>query len=545
MADGTTVGSDAGHVFLAAIVAPSALLSESAFIELKLSATVVRQVGEFLFIADSEAGAFPDIDELVDEISTVNLTPLLAGPKSRLTAMAASNSDIGHRALRSRSHSGYNLGESSPYLADHQYVLRRVQGYVEREHRSVGIARSRLAVGRGELVSLEEFSQWTRDIALALQSPNRTSIPYIDRFSQPIDAPDPSSAVPLHILLDIESLVDRFEHPEYTGLDIAEATGLASEVQEVGGKEAGTAPYAFNIRVFEEDRRVYLRYLPKRARYELESKFLDEFVNVSKPSESLLQKLNAQQAFRIIPAVAGTMYVGKRFLHTDLTVAPGGRGQFLLDLLYPVSLLEHAKSEKGKMRSAPAGHWQSGSLFDVIDRGLRGDLGQPFLSDRFDLLACTDLGREISDFVAVDTQRSRLVFIHAKAGESLFSVSSLHVVVAQAIKNLDNVAARSSRLPRELQIVKSSWKLEGRSRDRIRAGTPARFLAEAIRVSSAPDSQREVWLVLGSLLSKSKAETKIRAGSTSAELVQMFMLLSSLYTQCASVGSNLRVFCSP
>jgi hypothetical protein len=339
--------------------------------------------------------------------------------------------------------------------------------------------------------------------------------------------------------------MDHFEHPEYPDRDIAEATGLASAVEELTQNDDNVAPYAFKIHVFAKDHTIYLRYVSKRKRYHLHSDFLEEFTNVSNPGETLLARLNAQQSFRIVPAAPQTIYVGKRFLRTDLTVAPGGRGQFLLDLLYEVPELKHATSEKGDIKTAPAGRWSDGSVFDLIDRGLRGEIGKPFLSDTFDLVACTDLGREIADFVAVDSVRSRLVFLHAKAGASLFSVSSLHVVVAQAIKNLDNVAARSGRLAHELEIVKSAWRLDKKSRNRMRAGSAKEFLREAMRTSTAPDGQREVWLVLGSLLSKHAAHAKLKAGTASAELVQMFMLLSSLYTQCASVGANLRIFCSP
>lgn len=546
VSDGLSDKDSAGHIFIAAIVSPSPLLQESAFMELKFSATVVRQVGDLLFVADSEGGSFVDLEDLIDgTLEEIDLTRLIAGPASRLTGMSALNSDVGPRALRARSNSGYNLGESAPYLADHQYVLRRIQGYAGKQYRSIGLARSRVSIGRGDLVSVAAFAAWTKEMAIEINaSKSRSRLPYVERFSRPISAPAEKDAKPLHILLSIEGLVDRYEHPSYPQLDIVTATELASEVRELPVGHDLDMPYAFDIAI-EGTHTVGLKYIPARRRYVLKSKFLEEFKNTSNPKETLLAKLNANQAFRIVPEAVETFYVQKKFFATDLNLDPGGRGQLLLDLLYPIAELVKATSEKGDVTKAPAGRWSDNTVFDIIDRGLQGKFGKPFLSQTYDLVACTDLGREIADFVAVDRVRSQLVFLHGKAGKSLFSVSSLHVVVAQAIKNLHNVAAGSTQLAKELQVVKKQWKVNGKTRERMRAGAAADFLQEATRVSSSPNGQREVWLVLGALLSKSKASTQLKTKSASPEVIQMFMLLSSLYSDCASVGATLRVFCSP
>lgn len=546
MADGVSDRDGAGHLFIAAIVSPSPLLQNSAFIELKFSATVVRQVGDLLFLADSEGGSFLDLEELVDgALEEIDLTRLIAGPGSRLTGMSALNSDVGPRALRSRSSSGYNLGESAPYLADHQYVLGRIQGYAGKQYRSIGIARSRISVGRGDLVPVADFAAWTKEIAIEIKaSKSRVPLPFVERFSRPISAPAAKDAKPSHILLSIEGLVDRYEHPSYPNLDIVKTTELASEVRDLPAGHELDMPYGFDIEV-AGTRTVGLKYVPSRKRYVLKSEFLEQFKNASNPKETLLAKLNANQAFRIVPVAPETFYVQKKFFATDLNLDPGRRGQLLLDLLYPIPELAIATSEKGNTRKGPAGRWGDNSVFDIIDRGLQGKIGKPFLSQTYDLLACTDLGREIADFVAVDKARSQLIFLHGKAGKSLFSVSSLHVVVAQAIKNLHNVAAGSRQLEGELQVIKKQWKVDGKTCVRIRAGTEAVFLREAKRVSSSPNGQREVWLVLGALLSKSKASTQLKTKSASPEVIQMFMLLSSLYSDCASVGATLRVFCSP
>jgi hypothetical protein len=546
MSDGVSDRASAGYLFLAVIVAPSRLLQESAFVELRFTATAVRQVGNYLFISDSESGAFLDIEDALAGGDSVRLDSLLSGVNTRLTGMSAINSDIGPRALRSRSGAGYSLGESAPYLADHQYVLHRIQGYSGNDYRALGLVRNRVTSGRGDFVSVKAFATWTGDVALELASTSGNDAhPYVERFAKAALAPKAADAEPLHILLHIEALTERFESDRFPGKDLADATELANEVLElpVDDEETG-ARHAFEIEAFGVRHEIYIKYVPQRRRYKLYSPFLDSFVNTSKPQETALAALNMRQAFQVIPACLDTIYVGRRFYRVDLSVEAGGRGRLLLDLLMPVPALAKANSEKGDISTAPLGRWSDNSAFDLIDRGLKGLHGNPFGSS-FPLIACTDLGREIADFVAVDEKRSQLVFLHAKAGSSLFSVSALHVVVAQAIKNLANATAASTRLSEELDVLKQPWRQDGQVRSRMRSGSRSAFVRVARQVSANPNGQREVWLVLGNLLSRSRAEAQLKSHETSAQVVQMFMLLSSLYTQCVSVGVRLRVYCSP
>jgi hypothetical protein len=371
---------------------------------------------------------------------------------------------------------------------------------------------------------------------------------YFSRFSRPVPAPNAAKAVPLHILVDSEGVVDLFKHPDHPNDDWMEKAELACEVVETPEPDPPhKAEYCFDITVFGEKRRVHIQYVPKRERYVLYSAFLDNIQNPDRPKDTLLAALNARQAFRIVPTAVDTIYVGRAFYRVDLDVRAGGQGRLLLDLLQPVPELAALTSEKGDYQKAPAGGFDEESVFDLIDRGLQGKLKTaPFARPPFDLIACTDLGREIADFVAIDSKNDRIVFIHAKAGKAQFSVSALQEVVGQAVKNLMNVTVRSNRLALELEVLKKKWKPEaGHTRERVRLGNRADFVKEAARLSSAPNAQREVWLVLGHLLSKSKAEKKIQTGNADPAVLQMFMLLSSLYTQCVSIGATLRIYCDP
>jgi hypothetical protein len=96
----------------------------------------------------------------------------------------------------------------------------------------------------------------------------------------------------------------------------------------------------------------------------------------------------------------------------------------------------------------------------------------------------------------------------------------------------------------------SAAHVNGRTR-RLRYGNFASGQAmwKHIRARIAdPDSNREVWLVLGNSLSKSElqrqADRRAPAKPT-AEALQVFSLLQTTWGAVSQLGSRLRIFCSP
>jgi hypothetical protein len=166
-----------------------------------------------------------------------------------------------------------------------------------------------------------------------------------------------------------------------------------------------------------------------------------------------------------------------------------------------------------------------------------------------DLLLCTDLGTEISDFVA--TQGARVVFMHAKASKQLrpYSASALHDVASQAIKNLPYLQPLSETKPPTDRWMRP-WKLPGTNEGtrRLRVGsfdTAAEMWAHMRQVISNPNGQREVWLVLGHGLSKQALREQARKPTPAAEAMQVFSLLQTTWGAVSQLGARLRILCSP
>jgi hypothetical protein len=82
---------------------------------------------------------------------------------------------------------------------------------------------------------------------------------------------------------------------------------------------------------------------------------------------------------------------------------------------------------------------------------------------------------------------------------------------------------------------------------RIRRGpTPAAQFRDRLKaVVDIPNIKREVWIVLGRILSKARLNQDLGQQRPPPHAVQTAYLLMSLDNACKSVGVELKVFCSP
>jgi hypothetical protein len=125
-----------------------------------------------------------------------------------------------------------------------------------------------------------------------------------------------------------------------------------------------------------------------------------------------------------------------------------------------------------------------------------------------ELVLCDDLGTESADFICASFSERKIAFIHAKDGDDhSVSASALHVIVAQAQKNL-SLISRGGSVPKHLGRWNrtSRWSKTNIRRWRLGAESlpTKRALWDQIRseILDHPDGKKEVWLVLGRALDK-------------------------------------------
>jgi hypothetical protein len=165
------------------------------------------------------------------------------------------------------------------------------------------------------------------------------------------------------------------------------------------------------------------------------------------------------------------------------------------------------------------------------------------------------MGREAADFFLCESSADnpRVILIHAKASAKnhVCSASGLHDVCSQAVKNLGYLAMFSQEKPTHVRSgawVKS-WKSAdiGEVRQRIRrgAGTSAGLWQKIQDTINNSMVQKEVWLLLGQILSRKALEEKLAKKTPPAEALQAAYLLHATMTDVAAVGGRLRVICGP
>jgi hypothetical protein len=162
------------------------------------------------------------------------------------------------------------------------------------------------------------------------------------------------------------------------------------------------------------------------------------------------------------------------------------------------------------------------------------------------------LGWETADFIGLSLKEPRIVYIHAKAppDPAPLSASKLHEVQAQAVKNLGYIQAQS---PLDKTIA-SRWDKPWNGgkvghvdrRIRWKKGWSADDAMDRIlEIVRDPNAHREVWILLGQCLSKASLDAARAKTQPAPQLVQIFYLLQSLWSQVSAVGAQLKVFCSP
>lgn len=536
----------------------SSLLRISAFIEPRLGVTIVRDPAEFVFVFDSQGGGpartIPGIGPPVDPETLQKL--FQRSGRWKLASVALQNSSLVTTAIRTRSVSAREIEGTVPLLDDHAFVCTTAYGRAPRPDALAGSAKLRRYVGFGNgrvsdlssrRVSLSAYLEWVSQIESILTGSSEP-IPTFRRWASLCAAP--AQAKPRNILIDSTELEDVFESSGGNGVPTGEPLAFEDECMDVVNGSAGLVA---NGRACS----VTVTYDGSRERYQLDSPDLDVMYHSTDEDErrTVVKMLNDAQMFHVIPESRGTFFSRGSFYRPLIEFGPeyDDNRSHILGSLVGVSQLRTAASEKGT-RCRPGGvGWQAGSVFDLIDRPPAGSA----LADQFgqrELLVCDDMNDEAADFICVRAgsaaQRRGIIFIHAKARAvaSGYSASDLQDVCGQAVKNLGELSqfgeARAVRVQKWGQLWRSG-QVRGQTR-RVRIGPSADAAWRAVRdVIRDPNADREVWVVLGQILSLSQLRAQLTRRSPRPAAIQAAYLLFSTSTAVASGGARLRVMCSP
>ena len=223
-------------------------------------------------------------------------------------------------------------------------------------------------------------------------------------------------------------------------------------------------------------------------------------------------------------------------------------------MLFASEKLAKVKSEKGFYTIENGNKWQKDCLFGIIDcLGKNTDL-QNILNQDIDIMICDDGSKnEVADFILASTKKKKVIFIHAKAAKTIrpYSASALMEICGQATKNLNYISRVNTSMPPNIKNWNKPWKVasvKGEVRERIRLGNrkPMKIWGEIYNnIIKNPLADREIWIMLGHILSKSKFEKNLSYRDPLPEAIQLLYILQSTMVNIEKVGVKLRIFCMP
>lgn len=517
-------------------------LKRGTFVELEFGYTLLRKTAQSLYITDTR-DSMPSLAADVESYSPAELRRLFPEAETNLQSVSLLNTDIGRHAPRSRTVYAASIDALAPEMGDYAFVCSTATGRTEvfgvATRRYVGMTRGRVADRRLTDRTYDHFDRWLAELDKQLSESGKAASVF-NRYAKPVEAPDKPE--PRHVLLDLDPSDFSIDGRQEKFLDV---DGLSANVTD------GTFELVVGDGGFESRHECHVQWDPQRRRYRFRSDSLRamNFRWHGGDGRELTTYINEEQALRVVPVSARRIYTNRSFVEP---VLPKKDSLVFTDLLHADQAFADAKTEKGG--GLVNDDWDPQSLFGLITALDPNSGRQPpapfaeYVADP-DLLFCSDLGAEVADFVIM--KDNRVVFVHAKASSKrrLYSASALQEVVGQAAKNLKFIHPLAAQDP-DMRRWNSAWsakEVKGKTR-RLRVGTQNRAseIWQTVKDQMVkPDCVREVWLVLGNLLSKAEFAKQLESRSPAPEAIQLYTLLSSTWNSVSQVGARLRVFCSP
>jgi superfamily II DNA or RNA helicase len=529
----------------------SPYLRNHCFLECDLHVAVIREYQDYVGFFESSGATPKDWDEchVIGTADTKTLRRLFSsGGGSRITSVSLKNTNLGTSVIRSRTITAVSIASTVPGFDDHAQVCTTAEGYSDeivggKVRRYVGFGSGRVSQSSVGYVPLAEYMQWLDGIDSILQSAGST-IPALARYA--LEAPIPDDPQARSVLFDLEDIKEEYKTVDDKAL--IEFEGMCVPVED----------QRFELKANSRNVTGTIQFIPASGRYLIKSPDIEALYRTSNRElpVNLVKYFNHTQAFRILPNTWTSIYVNGQFYKPMMRVGSKfDKNTYQLGrCLVPDPKIGNTTSEKGVSTRRKGIGWQADSLFGIIDSlgagsAIESHFGNP------DIMVCDDMGKEAADFILCDSspKSPRVVFIHAKAAAERHecSASALHVVCAQAVKNLGYMAMFSNDKPNKTK--NNGWcnkwrdpKIGSVTR-RIRRGVQdtQRVWKTVQMTINNPLVEKEVWLFLGQVLSKRVFEEKISQTTPPAEALQAAYLLHATMSDVAAVGAKLKVFCGP
>jgi hypothetical protein len=325
----------------------------------------------------------------------------------------------------------------------------------------------------------------------------------------------------------------------------------------------------FTIKIAGSDIPFSVEYCSHLGKYRLKSealngRFRPKLSDDRRQPQTILQRLNRDQSFRIIVQKKGVVYSEGRFYEPRLRWTADGGTKPILDHVFASQCLEYVTSEKGEnLYAGNRNGWYRSSIFGLFSAvgeqqlEAAGIIADQLTRDiaKYPIWLCDDDNREITDFIGLDEDSKKIVFAHAKMGAQNeggtgFNVSSLQEVGRQALASLAFIS-RGEASPVwtaerwQSDVQANAVLLMGRNRIfRNGPGFTAVLLNERlIRACRNPSFGKEIWIIGAKMVRRDALSQGLDAAALENRLRQLLMHWDALQTASARASVRLRLFC--
>ncbi|MGG0412075.1 DEAD/DEAH box helicase [Peribacillus simplex] len=522
----------------------SPILNDESFIEVKLNLCFFWLHKGFVFFFDTNNKIPYCILQITKPLNS-NLLHGLFNQDSEFTQVTLRNGVISHNNIQRQVLNSRNMKDIAPNVTDKYNFCTTVTGRIEesgkKKRRYIGFSNSRVS-DNSTYIIFKEYLDWIENISRLLTDGQISQTEFFDRFAPIID--EPEDPTPIRILLDLSDLEDH----------IINQKGETINVENLSYKVENNL---FNIKIADETLSVSVEY--KNNKYSI--KFIDTSNNHKftfneeilsdeysiQENDSLIDFLNRYQHFQIITQDVKHIYYKKVFYKAEIP----SNDTRLASIFNEYSLINNKKikSEKGDL-STVSDEWSDDSLFYLVSslgKDIDESNGESYLKknlEKMDYLICTDLQKEIADFIGVNVSEKQIYFIHCKAKDAKYSASVFQDVCGQVMKNLDYAHPLSLREPNDLDMWNGNWEKENVTRRRIIKGnlSSQEIWKEIKEIQKDSESVTNIWALTGKMFS---LETYLAQKSLDTnqypEIIQIDYLLMNTLAAAQSVGAKFKV----
>jgi len=541
------------HLYISYTNSP--LLVKHFFFDIELNICVHKIIGDKILFYDSKGTSINTYSSSFGcmPIKSNKLKKLISGNQnSRLVNVNLQNSVLGNNSITGHSYSATSIQNTTPFLDDHGQVISGVVGYSKEKpnplfdnkdtfRRYIGINKGRLSQSN-KRYKLEHYLEWLEQINTILNGGGKT----YDTFKRyAVEAKPQTSINPLNILLDFS---------EINEIKFKDSSGEIEEYEVISTVESRKGKFYTKVILDFDAYEIEIIYDPLKQIFNLKS---DEISKTFWNEENLdiITYFNHNQCFRIVTDKKNLMYAFGSFFNPQLKTGSSFKKDTfqLRNILIPIQELNTKYiNEKGSKCQPYNRGWDSSSIFNLIDTKGSGTL----LSKEFkntEILICDDMGVEIADFILCTDNKVALIHVKGKGKlpVSKVSASKLMEVCGQAVKNIEYLSMFNTKIPAGL---KDKWekpwkadKVSGKVKHRIREGNKTNYKENWAKIQSRisdPSIDKEVWLVLGGILSKDELIIQLQKDRNNSVAIQTLMLLNATLANVGSIGAKLKIFCS-